>query len=264
MESFKGKRVLITGGSIGIGLAMVTRLVKGGAHVVNLSRSKGDWTSLSKEQGSVETLPCDIGDSKAVLDALEQLKRRQDTIDILINNAGIALGAPKVFWEQPLDDIHRVIATNVLGLVNVTHAALRLFLAPAARGTILNISSITGLEVPIKGMGEVSYHASKAFLEGFTNTLRHETIGTDIRVLTLRPGFVRTNFHFDRVGKDQTKFEGVFEGMEPLSSDDVAEAAIWALSQPERISIKALDIVPTAQRSLTQNDRDWNARHKPE
>ncbi len=135
--------------------------------------------------------------------------------------------APNVFWDQSIDKIHKVIGVNVVGVVNVTYAVLRLLMVPVGKGTILNISSVTGLEVPSKGMGEVSNHSSRAFLEGLTNALRNETIGTDIRILTLRPGFVRTNFHFDRVGKDQSKFEDVFKGMEALSPDDVAEAALY-------------------------------------
>jgi NADP-dependent 3-hydroxy acid dehydrogenase YdfG len=110
-------------------------------------------------------------------------------------------------------------------------------------------------------MGEVSYHASKSFLEGFTNTLRHETIGADIQVLILRPGFVKTNFHFDRVGSDQKKLEDVFECMEPPTPEDVAAAAAWVLSQPGRISIKALDIVPTPY-GASRRTIGWNSRRQ--
>jgi 3-hydroxy acid dehydrogenase / malonic semialdehyde reductase len=256
-----GKKVLITGASSGIGLAIAAELVKLDAQVVNLSRSVGKLEKLPSVENATETIACDISDAQSVKAAIERLQQREWTPDVLINNAGIALGAPKVFWDQPLEDIHKVIGVNVFGMVNVTWAVLKHLLIPAGKGTILNISSVTGLEVPIKGMGEVSYHSTKAFVEGFTNSLRNETIGTDIRVLALRPGFVRTNFHFDRVGNDKKKFEDVFEGMQPLTAEDVATAAIWALSQPERVSIKALDIVPTPQRSLTQNDRDWSTRH---
>jgi 3-hydroxy acid dehydrogenase / malonic semialdehyde reductase len=156
-----------------------------------------------------------------------------------------------------------MVGTNVLGLVNVTHAVLNRFLIPAGKGTILNISSITGLEVPQKGMGEVIYHACKSFLEGFMNALRNETVGTDIRVLALRPGFVKTHFHYQRVGRDDRAFEGIFEGTEPLEAEDIAAAAVWMLQLPERISIKAMDVLPSAQRSLSVVDKEWNARRVP-
>lgn len=255
------QKMLITGGSSGIGLAIARLLKSSGAQIVNLSRSSGALETLTEGSGSVRTIACDIADAKSVAAAVGSLKESGWTPDVLINNAGIALGAPKNFWEQSLEEIHKVIGVNVLGCVNVTWHVMKGLLVPAGRGTILNVSSVTGLEVPVKGMGEVSYHSTKAFLEGFTNALRNEALGTDIRVLAIRPGFVRTNFHLDRVGRDRERFDAVFEGMEPLVAEDVAEAVLWALSQPERISIKALDIVPTPQRSLAQTDRQWNQRH---
>jgi 3-hydroxy acid dehydrogenase/malonic semialdehyde reductase len=267
LELFERKRVLITGASGGIGLATAYHLAERGADLILPSRSKGEINQLEQERvadklrGQLVWKKCDITNEAEVTATLQSLVEDRLTIDILINNVGIALGAPKTFWEQPISDIQKVIDTNVFWLVNVTHAMLNAFLIPANKGTILNISSVTGLEVPTKGMGEVSYHASKAFQEGFTNALRNEVIGTDIRILTLRPGFVRTKFHFDRVGQDQNKFDDVFQGLEELTPDDIAEAAVWMLTQPERISIKGLDVVPTAQRSLTQVDRTWNQRH---
>lgn len=99
-------------------------------------------------------------------------------------------------------------------------------------------------------------------MEAFTNALRNETIGMNIRVLALRPGFVRTNFHFQRVGRDEKAFEGVFEGTDELGPEDVAEAAMWQLKAPERISVKALDIVPSSQRALSAVDRGWVGRQE--
>lgn len=186
------QKVLITGASSGIGLSMANRFLREGAEVVNLSRSTHDEEPSGKGQRHVRNISCDISDYTTTLAAVEVLHKEGWIPDVLINNAGIALGAPNVFWDQSIEEIHKVIGVNVLGVVNVTYAVMRLLIVPAGKGTILNISSVTGLEVPIKGMGEVSYHSSKAFLEGFTNALRNETIGTDIRILTLRPGFVRT------------------------------------------------------------------------
>ncbi|OZJ06160.1 hypothetical protein BZG36_01060 [Bifiguratus adelaidae] len=153
-----------------------------------------------------------------------------------INNAGIALGGGHRFWEQDVGDIFDILGTNINGLVAVTHFVLKHFMIPAKRGTILNVPSVTGLEVPLPNMG------------------------TDIRVGALRPGFVRTNFHYQRMGKDDEKFDGVFEGLEEFLPEDSASACLWILQQPQRISIKALDVVPSAQRSLGVVGREWSDR----
>lgn len=147
------------------------------------------------------------------------------------------------------------------GVMFATHAVLNQSMWPRKRGTILNVSSVTGLECPPFD-GEAVYHATKAFLEGFTNSLRMETSGSDIRVLTLRPGCVTTNFHLQRVKYDEEAMDEFFYGYEPLVAEDIAESAVYMLNLPSRVSIKALDCVPTAQRALTRFDREWNARRE--
>lgn len=174
--------------------------------------------------------------------------------------AGLALGAPARFWDLPIDLVSQMAGTNVNGVMYATHAVLNHGMWERGRGTIINISSVTGLECP-PFPGEAVYHASKAFLEGFTNSLRMETDGSNIRVTSLRPGCVRTHFHLQRVQYDQKAMDEFFEGYEPLVAGDLADAVLYILSTPERISIKALDCVPTAQRALTRFDRDWNSRN---
>lgn len=117
---------------------------------------------------------------------------------------------------------------------------------PKKRGIILNISSTTALEPP-PFPGEAIYHASKQFQEGFSNSLRNELVGTDIRVLVLRPGVVDTNFHRQRVGFDDSMNEEFMKGYTPLQAEEVAQAAVYMLEQPEHISIKALDVVPSGK-----------------
>lgn len=140
-----------------------------------------------------------------------------------------------------------------------THSVLNRSMWPRKRGTIVNVSSVTGLECPPFN-GEAVYHANKACVEGFTNSLRMETAGSNIRVLALRPGCVVSHFHLQRVKYDKDAMDEFFYGYEPLLSEDLADAVWYMVSCPERISIKALDCVPTAQRSLTRFDREWNAR----
>lgn len=142
-----------------------------------------------------------------------------------------------------------------------THAVLNHSMWERKKGTIINVSSVTGLECPPFN-GEAVYHASKAFLEGFSNSLRMETAGSDIRVLVLRPGVVQTHFHLQRVQYDQSAMDDFVEGYEPLVAEDLAQSVLYMLSLPPRISIKALDCVPTAQRALTNFDREWNSRRE--
>ncbi|KAI9706584.1 MAG: hypothetical protein M1836_003591 [Candelina mexicana] len=139
---------------------------------------------------------------------------------------------------------------------------MKKFLIPQNRGTILNISSTTALEAPPPEFREVIYYSIKSFMKAFTNALRNETIGKNIRVLALHPGFVRTKFHFQRVGREEKAFEGVFEDTDELGLEDVAEAAMWQLKAPERISVKALDIAPSSQRALSVVDRAWVGRQE--
>lgn len=125
--------------------------------------------------------------------------------------AGLALGAPAAFHDLTIDQIDTMNGTNVSGLMYVTHAVLNKSMICQGQGTILNITSVTGLEVP-PFPGEAVYHANKALQEAFTNALRNELSETNVRVLALRPGCVATNFHAQRVGYDQEKYEKFFEG----------------------------------------------------
>ncbi|KAF7717607.1 Uncharacterized protein PECH_007617 [Penicillium ucsense] len=202
----------------------------------------------------------DVGSHEAVDAAIRSVIEEMGHIDILINNAGLALGAPNAFHDLKIGDIQTMISTNINGPMFVTHSVLNRSMVSRNSGTILNITSVTGLEVP-PFPGEAVYHSSKAAQEAFTNALRNELVGTDIKVLALRPGCVATNFHSLRVGHDKKMYDEFFEGYDPLVAEDVAGAAVYMLNQPLNISIKALDVVASAQRSLTIFDRKWNERH---
>ncbi|RTE69956.1 hypothetical protein BHE90_015654 [Fusarium euwallaceae] len=266
IDSLRGQTAFITGASMGIGEATAKLLAE---HVVNIalvSRSKDKLENVRSEitakfpDVKVAVYSVDIQDQNQVENAVKTAISELGPIDILINNkAGLALGAPARFWELPIDQVAQMSGTNINGVMFTTHAVLNLSMWSRRKGTILNVSSVTGLECPPFN-GEAVYHASKAFLEGFTNSLRMETAGSDIRVLTLRPGYVDTHFHLQRVKYDQDAMDEFFEGYEPLAAEDLAQTVLYMLSLPSRISIKALDCVPTAQRSLTRFDRGWNSR----
>ncbi|BFZ62920.1 hypothetical protein YB2330_004032 [Saitoella coloradoensis] len=269
MASLSGKTVLITGASAGIGAAIAEALAKEGSNLILLARSQDNLTSVAKKIQelapgvSVHSIPIDAQYYEAVKTAVDSAVLVMGQIDILINNAGLALGAPSRFHELTIEQIQQMSNTNINGTMFTTHAVLNSGMAARKQGTILNVSSTTALEAP-PFPGEAVYHASKAFLEGFSNSLRNEYTNTNLRIMTLRPGAVAsTNFHIQRVGHDQSQYDEFFEGWEgeALRAGDVAEQVVWMLRAPERISVKALDVVSTAQRSIMVWDREWDERN---
>ncbi|KAM9876251.1 hypothetical protein VD0002_g1289 [Verticillium dahliae] len=267
MASLQGKTVFITGASMGIGKAIALVLAGAGVNVALASRSKDkleavrDSIAEKAPKVKVGVYAIDIQNHGEVDNAVKQAIADLGEIDILINNAGLALGAPARFWELPVDAVSQMSGTNVNGVMFTTHSVLNRSMWPRKRGTILNVSSVTGLECPPFN-GETVYHASKAFLEGFSNSLRNETAGSNIRVLVLRPGVVNTHFHLQRVQCDQDAMEDFYQGYDPLVAEDLAQSALYMLSLPDHVSIKALDCVPTAQRALTNFDREWKSRQE--
>lgn len=267
--SLEKQTILITGASLGIGAAIAKALAREACTLILLARSEDKLTALASElrnagasKLTVHTCPCDVRSSASVLSAITTIVKTTGPISILINNAGLALGAPKPFHELSIDEIDTMTGTNLSGYLYVTHAVLNaggMLKLPSA--TILNVTSVTGLELP-PFPGESIYHTTKAAQEAFTNSLRVELTGTNVRVLALRPGVVATHFHRQRVGYDDGAYEEFMEGYEPLQVEQVAKSAVWMLKQEEGVSIKALDVVPTGQRSLQVFDRSWNERHE--
>ncbi|KAH5763660.1 hypothetical protein HBI88_159440 [Parastagonospora nodorum] len=254
--SLKGRNILITGASMGIGAAIARRLAAEQATLILFARSSDKLTTLAKDLQDahpdlkVFTTSVDVQDHAALSTAISNIVSQVSHIDVLINNAGLALGAPSPFPDLKIQDIITMTSTNINGYMFATYAVLNEGkMKERGQGTILNVTSTTGLEVP-PFPGEAVYHASKACQEAFTNVLRTELVGSDIKVLALRPGVVATNFHEQRVSYDKSSYNEFMAGFEPLIADDVADAAAFMLAQKDRVSIKALDVVPTAQRSL--------------
>jgi 3-hydroxy acid dehydrogenase/malonic semialdehyde reductase len=240
--SLTNKNVLITGASIGIGAAIAHRLAAEQATLIIFARSIDKLNSLAEEIQKehhgikIHVASVDVSDHTAVISAVENAVAKIGPVDILINNAGLALGAPETFPNLKIEDVITMTGTNVNGMLFTTYAVLNEGkMKERGRGIILNVTSTTALEVP-PFPGESIYHASKAFQEGFTNALRTELVSTNIKVLALRPGVVATHFHKQRVGYDEEKYESFMEGFEPLVAKDVAEAAAWMLSSEDRVS----------------------------
>jgi len=270
MASLRNQIALITGASMGIGAAIARQLAAEGINLILFARNMEKLQELHEEikgkiNKDVKVYCCevDIQNYEQIDEEITRLVKDGFSIDILINNAGLALGAPSPFPSLSIPKIVQMNNTNINGLMFVTYSVLKRSMMKQdggiGRGTILNISSTTALEAP-PFPGEAVYHAGKACQEGFTNALRNELSGSNIKVLVLRPGVVKTHFHRQRVGYDEEQFEQFMDGFQPLEADDVARSALYMLQQPPNISIKALDVVPTAQRSLTVFDRDWNNR----
>jgi 3-hydroxy acid dehydrogenase / malonic semialdehyde reductase len=260
--ALSNQNVLITGASMGIGASIAESLAKENANLILLARSEDKLVQLAGQirktaisSIKIFTRAVDVGNSSQVNSAVEQAVQELGPLDIVVNNAGLAIGAPNAFPELKLEDITTMTNTNIHGMMFTTYAALNAGgMRERGRGTILNITSVTGLEAP-PFPGEAVYHTCKAAQEAFTNALRIELVGTRIRVLALRPGVVATHFHQQRVGYDQAMYDEFTKGYEPLVADEVAEAALFMLRQRESISVKALDVVPTAQRSLAVFNR---------
>lgn len=172
----------------------------------------------------------DVGNYEEVDAAVDSSVKELGGIDILINNvrsippklfidrfpltnpkAGLAIGAPNAFHNLKISEIQTMISTNVNGPMYVAHSVLNRSMIPRKAGTIINVTSVTGLEVP-PFTGEAVYHSNKAAQEAFTNSLRNELSGTNIRVLALRPGVVAGHFHSQRIGHDQAQYDEFMHG----------------------------------------------------
>ncbi|KAK5104932.1 hypothetical protein LTS08_001205 [Lithohypha guttulata] len=269
-DTLSGMTILITGASSGIGRATAIACAQAGAHsVILFARSTdklkevAEHVSKSNSRSYILAIPCDIRDAPAVYAAVEKSldDPKISQIDVLINNAGLAVGAPASFPELKLEDIDTMVDTNLKGMLSNSGGQSMM---QRKAGAIINITSTTALEVP-PFPGEAIYHTTKASQEGFTNSLRTELQGTNIRVLAVRPGVVAdTTFHKQRIGFRKDEYDTFMQGFEPLVAEDVAEQIVWILAQgkrKERVAVKALDIVPTAQRMLYVIDKDWNERN---
>jgi 3-hydroxy acid dehydrogenase/malonic semialdehyde reductase len=189
---------------MGIGAAIARRLAAEQAILILFARSGDKLKALAEELKTahsglkVFTTIVDVQDHVALSTAIKNITNTVSHIDILINNAGLALGAPSPFPDLKIQDIITMTGTNINGFMFATYAVLNEGkMKERGKGTILNVTSTTGLEVP-PFPGEAVYHASKACQEAFTNVLRTELVGSDIKVLALRPGVVGTHFHEQR------------------------------------------------------------------
>lgn len=240
------KTILITGATAGFGAAFARRFIKDGHRVIATGRRAERLEALQQELGeNLHPLPLDVTDKDAVATLLSSLPSAWQRIDVLVNNAGLALGLSPA-WEADLQDWDTMIATNITGLVHVTRAILPQMVA-RNDGVILNLGSVAG-EYPYPG-GHI-YGGTKAFVRQFSLNLRADLVGRNIRVTDIEPGMVDgSEFSTIRFGGDEAKARAVYQGTTSLNPDDIAETAAWLVSLPAHMNINRIEMMPTCQAS---------------
>jgi serine 3-dehydrogenase (NADP+) len=237
------KTVWITGATSGFGAAAVERFVAGGWRVIASGRRADRLQQLVTRHGAerVHAAAFDVRDEAAMRAAHANLPPAFAGIDLLVNNAGLALGtapaqqADLAQWKQMID-------TNVTALVTLTHLLLPQLIE--RRGAIVNISSIAG-SYAYRG-GNV-YGGTKAFVTQFSQNLRSDLHGTGVRVTSVEPGMAETEFTLVRTGGDQAASEKLYAGAQPITAGDIADTIWWIANLPPHLNINRLEVMPVSQ-----------------
>lgn len=251
----RGRTVLITGASAGIGAACARRFAAGGARLVLWARRIDRLAELAarleaRHDVSARIAHVDVRDRPAVRDAVAALADAGAIPDVLINNAGLASGFD-LFQESDAADWDRMIDTNVKGLLNVTRAVMPLMIE-RGRGHIINMGSLAGHMTYPRGN---VYAATKFAVRALTDGIRLDAAGTPLRVSSVDPGLVETEFSIVRFGGDADRAGRVYDGLTPLSGDDIADIVWYVAAAPEHVNIADVVVTPTAQRNVYVTDR---------
>jgi 3-hydroxy acid dehydrogenase/malonic semialdehyde reductase len=243
MTSTKPATVFVTGASSGFGTAVARRFAADGARVIISARRADRIADLADALGPhVLPLTLDVRDRAAVAAAVESLPDEFAAVDLLVNNAGLALGLNPA-QDADLDDWDQMIDTNCKGLVYCTRAILPGMVA-RGRGHVINLGSVAGT-YPYPGGN--AYGGTKAFVHQFSLAIRSDLHGTGVRVTCVEPGMAETEFSTVRYAGDQAKADAVYAGMQPLTADDIAEAIHWAAAQPPHVNVNVIELMATAQ-----------------
>lgn len=240
------KTAVITGATSGFGLASAHIFADAGWNLILTGRREERLADISEKlsaKTTVLTLVMDVCDNKAVLSAFDKLPAPFDRIDLLINNAGLALGTEPA-QRSDLAQWHTMIDTNIKGLTTVTHALLPKLIATGKGASIINIGSIAG-QWPYPG-GNV-YCGTKAFVEQFSLALRCDLSGTGVRVTCLAPGLSESEFTLVRTGGNQHAYDALYKGAEAIQPEDIAKTLLWIAQLPAHLNINQLEIMPVRQ-----------------
>ena len=249
-STLKGRWALVTGASSGFGAAIAHRLAAEGCHVAINARRADRLQVLAadlRERYGVETelLAFDVRDRASVERTLGAAADLLDRLDLVVNNAGLALALDPIQsgdaadWDQMID-------TNVKGLLHVTRTCLPGLIRRRA-GDVVNIGSVAGHQV--YGGGAV-YAATKFAVRAISDALRYDVLGTGVRVINVEPGLAETEFSLVRFKGDAARAKSVYQGVRPLAPEDVADAVVWAVTRPAHVNVQQILLLPTDQASV--------------
>lgn len=250
-KPFAGKLVLVTGASAGFGEATARSFAREGARLLLIARRGGRLSELAAELKaafgtSSKCLTLDLRDTASTMRELESMPDDWKDVDVLVNNAGLSRGLGKLH-EGDMADLEEMIDVNIRGLLAVSRVVIP-WMVKRNCGHVINIGSIAGREVYPGGN---VYCATKYAVWALNRGMSIDLVGTPIRVSTIDPGLAETEFSLVRFRGDKERAAAPYQGLKPLTAGDVAEAIVWAASQPEHVNIAEMVIMPTAQRTPT-------------
>ncbi|WP_218082470.1 SDR family oxidoreductase [Anthocerotibacter panamensis] len=254
MFSLQDQTILITGASAGIGAACARLLAQAGGRLILTARRTDRLEALAAE---LEQTPChlltlDVRDKAQVAEALGRLPAPWQTVDILINNAGLSRGMNKL-QEGEVTDWDEMIDTNIKGLLYVTRAIVP-GMVTRGRGHVVNLGSLAGHQTYPGGN---VYCASKAAVRAISEGLKQDLLGTPIRVTSVDPGLVETDFSRVRFKGDEARAAKVYQGLTPLTAEDIAEVILYCVTRPAHMNINEILLMPTAQSGSTLVHRQY-------
>ncbi|EAI4413981.1 SDR family NAD(P)-dependent oxidoreductase [Campylobacter fetus] len=232
----------ITGATSGFGEAVARVLASEGYKLILLARRLDRLENLKKELKNVHIINADIRDKNAIFKAIDELPEQFRDIEILVNNAGLALGQERVL-EANLDDFETMIDTNIKGLLYATKAVLPI-MNRRKSGYIFNLGSVAGAW-PYPGANV--YGATKAFVKQFSLNLRNDVKGSNIRVTEIAPGIAKTEFSVVRFKGDEDKSDSVYNSTQYLKAEDIAKIVLDCINLPKHVNINTLEVMPTTQ-----------------
>ena len=250
------KTALITGATSGIGKACAHTFAQQGYRLILVARRENELVKIAKHLAdkyaiAVETLVADVRDNAVLTQVLESLPEDWKAVDVLVNNAGLSQGLDPID-KGDTNDWDTMIDTNVKGLLYVTRIVSG-WMVSHKKGHIINIGSIAGKEVYPNGN---VYCATKHAVDALNKGMRMDLLPYGIKVTAINPGMVETEFSVVRFKGDENKAKKVYEGLEPLLADDIAEAIWFVVSRPAHVNINDMLIMPTAQASATLVQRN--------
>jgi NADP-dependent 3-hydroxy acid dehydrogenase YdfG len=239
-----GVNIFITGATSGFGEASARMFINHGAKLILTGRRRDRLDRIKNDLASdkVHCIELDIRNKQSVMDAVSQLPSDFANIDVLINNAGLALGLDQA-QNCNLEDWENMVDTNIKGVLYCTHAILPKMVAQNS-GYIINIGSVAGT-YPYPG-GNV-YGGTKAFLKQFSLNLRADLVGNNIRITNIEPGNAETEFSVVRFKGNESLASSVYANTEAMSANDIAETLFWCLTRPKHVNINSIELMPTCQ-----------------